>query len=371
MGRRSSGRSRAGRCALRTGAALVAAVSIASAVALAPDAGASTRRGTPSAVVAGLSLHSIACVSAGVCLGVGSNSKDDGQAAVIAAASATGKLGHNDLSGTTLAQVACPTASKCLATTDSGTVVSISTSDADLTKTATVPAPKGWTIWLTHIACASSTSCYAVGYEYRSSPRSEQGVVVHLSGKGDLLGTVAEKSVNELSAIACPTTTRCIVVADRATGADELQLVNKGVPGSEHAFPAGFGVAALTCYGDTACFALASKSLGPGGYIPPSPWLADVDPSTGAPGKKITIAGKFYGTDLACASASVCVATGTAKAGSSYEVAAVIYKKGKISGTDKLAGNSDGATEVACATSSVCIAVNAYGPPTSIDRISV
>lgn len=346
------------------------AASVAAIVGLAPAAGAAALTARPGGVMSGVSLHSIVCESSTSCLAVGSNSKGDGQAVLIVPSSASGKAGGNDLAGKFLDEVACPTSSQCLATTAGGEVVRVSTSSGDITKAATVSAPKGWTVSLGHIACASSTACYAVGYDAKAGT-STRGVFVRLSGTGKVLGTVIEKTVQGFSSIACPTATRCLVVAGTSTGASEVQLVDKGSLGSEHAFPTGYGVAALACYGDSVCYALASKSSGPGGYIPKSPFLANVNPTTGATGKEIAIPGTFYGTGVACASGSACVAVGIAKSGSSYRVEAVVFKKAKVSGTDSLAGNMDGSTSVACATSSSCDAVNSYGPPTYIDRISV
>lgn len=56
-------------------------------------------------------------------------------------------------------------------------------------KVTDVPAPpKGGSLALDGIACASATSCYAVGLE--GNGVSSKAIVIHLSGAGKQLGKV-------------------------------------------------------------------------------------------------------------------------------------------------------------------------------------
>ena len=56
--------------------------------------------------------------------------------------------------------------------------------------------------WRVSIACPTATSCYAVGFE--GTPGASNALIVHLSGKGKMLGKV-KTSWRSFSAIACPT----------------------------------------------------------------------------------------------------------------------------------------------------------------------
>jgi hypothetical protein len=301
--------------------------------------------------VAGVaSLSGITCPTATACVAVGADSSLNGKSAVINAATGAVKAWSGDLASAPLNAVVCATTTSCVTVADD-TVASVKVSTGAMKVTATPPPPSGGIVAMGAVACAGTTKCYAVGFQ--GSPSNGTAIVVTLSPAGKLL---ADKTItgHGSSAIACPTSTRCLMSV--YTGTQELiEQLNSGTVGTSHAMPANTYVQAISCYKASLCYALGGNSTA-------SPAITDelfpLNPKTGAIGTMVTVSG-FHGASLTCLSASTCVLAGFTEPGSVTTPAAVVVANGKPGTiTNYPVKNVSFAdfTSVACASTSACYA---------------
>ena len=328
---------------------LAAAVAAMGILAMPAAASAAQGPGAPTTVPGVGALSGVACPTATTCVSVGDDGNFNGKSAVINAATGAVKAWSGDLANSgTLNAVACPGTKSCVAVADD-TVASVMASSGAMKVTATPPPPTNGIVALSTIACASSTRCYATGFE--GSPSAPTATVVSLSAAGKLLAT-KQNSGKGIAAIACPSATLCLMGENYASGLT-IQLLSNGKFGAKRSLPANTFIAAIGCYKASVCYALGGNSTS-------SPQLADelfpLNPATGAVGTMATIGGSFNGASLSCLSATTCLAAGFTESGTTIKNAAVAIVSGKP-GTPKNYTGNFGFRSVACASASRCYAV--------------
>jgi len=252
--------------------------------------------------------------------------------------------------------VACLSATTCLAVADDAiATVQVSTGATEVTARPT--PPKNGIDALSSIACAGTTSCYAVGFA--GSEVSSTGLILHLSPAGAVLGRT-KTAVRSDGPIACPTSTLCLVGAD-SSSATWIQLLRSGHLGTKHARPAHTYVEAVSCFSAKACFALVGDSSS--GVTNE---LFPLNPKTGSIGRPARFKG-FSGRGLICTSASRCLVVGNTGSGSTFRPAVVVVTSGKPAHAVNYPGT--GLNAIACATSKLCYAVGLATSEAIVDRI--
>jgi hypothetical protein len=310
--------------------------------------------GTPTPVPEVDLLSSITCPTAKACVTVGSDSTSvNGKSAVITAASGAVKVWSGDLADAPPNAIACAGTKSCVAVAND-TVASVNVSTGAMKVTAKPKLPATGIVAMGAVACAGTTKCYAVGFE--GTETASNAIVITLSPAGKLLAD-KKNTGRGSSAIACPTSTLCLLSDN--TGSQELiQQLNNGKVGTSHTMPANTYVQSIGCFKASLCYAL-------GGDNKASPELTNelfpLNPKTGAIGTMAKIGGSFSGNHIACISASTCLVAGFIP-GSATKPAAVVVTNGKPGTVTKYpvpkVSFAD-FTGVACASASACYAVGA------------
>jgi hypothetical protein len=347
-----------GLCA-RVAAVAAAGILITTTLASAALAGTSPRGG-PDGTVSGLSsLSTIACPTARTCVATGQDQDGNGKSAIINAVSGSAKAWSGKLTDNDLNAIACPGKTTCLAVADEA-VATVKVSTGAMKVTAKLKPPASGIVALGTLACAGSKNCYAAGFQ--GTETHSQAIVVRLSAAGKVLskGTVAGTGIG---AIACPSSSRCLVSDHFASGSEQLRLLTGGKLGAAHTFPAHTYVQHIACYQASLCYALGGLSTAP---VTKTDELFPVNPKTGAIGKVVKL-GSLSGTGLACVSARRCVVVGFTGSGAAAKPAVVVVSSGK-------AGHAAGEpgtylSDVACATASLCYAVGGKGSSAIVDRV--
>ncbi|HTX62804.1 MAG TPA: hypothetical protein VMD28_04155 [Acidimicrobiales bacterium] len=357
-----------GNAAAALGVMLATTLTAVTAAAGGPLASAASRavRATPRSVsVPGIQvLTRIACPTTTACVSVG-GSTGNGATAVIKVATGSVARGPDTVPDGQLNAVACPTGSSCLAVADDA-VIAVSPVTGAAQVVAAPAKPAAGIDALGDLACAGAGVCYAVGFE--GTEATSHAVVVALSSSGRIEKTTLEAGTGS-AAVACPTSTKCLL-ADNIAHQLYIQLLVNGVVGASHALPPHTYVEALSCFGTGAgtaagiCYALggesASSSSSTNEVLP-------VNPATGAVGTPVAIGGHFSGTSLACVSATICLVAGFLT-GTPATAALVIVNHGKPSAPAHYPGqNLDG---VACATATACFAVGLGPKEAIVDRVN-
>jgi hypothetical protein len=294
----------------------------------------------------------------------GAVNSGNGIAASIAPASLKAKKGPDTLRYLPLTGVACTTRTTCVGTA-TGTIVRITAATGKLKASGKVPQPRSGNAAVRTLACPSSSTCYAVGF--KGTEQSTSALIVHLSGSGAVLGTITDKVSTNVATITCSTKTICLMGAAHSGGAEDIQVLKNGKPGSEHRLPLNKFIEALACHGTGICYAL----MGSLGTTHKANVLLSLSPKTGAPGKSVQLPSSFHGGSLACASSSRCVVTGSEVTGSSQKEGAIVVTRGTPGKFKRLSGVPE---SVACSSSTLCVAVGTATGHTVggvVDRISV
>jgi len=333
-------------------------VGLVMAVGIAP-AGAST---TSTVVPGTASLRDVACPTASTCVAVGQSSNPT--QGVVAAVSVTSAGvtpgGVHAVPGTlALVGVACPTASTCVAvgtSSSEGVVVPLSVTANDVTPGAVQSVPGAGN--LNGVACPTAGTCVAVGQ--RSSPT--QGVVVPVSvttsgvSSGD---AQAAPGTFLLSGVTCPVAETCLAVGQTspATGvALLLDVTSNGVtPGGAQSVAGTGSLGRVACSSAATCLAAAATS----GLVPLTVTSGGV-----APGTVQAVPGSFAMNGVACPSAGTCLAAGYSQ---SIESGAQVLNGLVVPASITSSGVSLGGTQavpetqilfgVGCPTATTCIVV--------------
>ena len=137
--------------------------------------------------VAGVnSLSSVTCPTASTCVAVGADSNLNGKSAIITAATGAAKAWSGKLTNEAMNDVACPNATTCLAVADDA-VATVAVSTGAMKVTAKPKPPAGGIVAMDRIACASTTTCYATGFE--GTEGNSKATVFVLSSAGKLLAS--------------------------------------------------------------------------------------------------------------------------------------------------------------------------------------
>jgi hypothetical protein len=318
----------------------VTAAGVAAAAAPGPDAG-----GTPVPGVAG--LNGIGCPTSKTCVTVGLDESLNGKSAVISTATGKVHTWSGDLASHGLNAIACPGKSSCLAVADAA-VATVNTSSGAMKVTATLKPPTDAIVAIGAIACASSSSCYAVGFQ--GTEVTSQALVLRLAASGKLLKKMVDTGTG-ISAIACPSSKLCLL-ADHTKAKESIQLLSNGHFGTSHAFPADTYISQVTCFQAKACFALGGSTSS---ETAATNELFPLNPKTGAIGHVVKT-GTFSGNGMACASATRCLIVGFTTSGSTTAPALVTVTRGKPGHPAKIGAAADGFAEVACASATDCYA---------------
>ena len=332
---------------------LVAALAAVGILTSSEAAGAAPETAGLAGPVAGVGLlSSVTCPTAMACVAVGADSSSvNGKSAVITAATGAVKVWSGDLASAPPNAVACPGTTSCLAVAND-TVASVKVATGAMKVTAKPKEPASGIVAMGAVACAGTTTCYAVGFE--GNQAASNAIVITLSPAGTLLAD-KKNTGRGSSAIACPTSTLCLMSV--FTGTQELiQLLSNGKPGTSRALPADTFVQSISCFKASLCYALGGNSTA-------SPELTNelfpLNPKTGTIGTMAKIGGSFSGSHISCFSATTCLVAGFIP-GSVTKPAAVAVANGKPGSiTSYPVKNASFAdfTGVGCASASACYAV--------------
>ncbi len=334
-------------------AVAVAAIGI---LALPAAASAAPGPGAPRTHVPGVnSLTSVTCPTASACVAVGADSSLNGKSAVINVATGAVTAWSGDLSEDPLNAVACPGTTTCLAVADDA-VATAAVSTGAMKVTAKPKPPADGIVAMGTIACASATTCYAAGFE--GTEASSKATVFVLSSAGKLLARHTGEGTG-VGAIACPSSTLCLMSDHRTTGQTIQELVN-GHFGTSHKLPTGTFIEGISCFKASLCYALGGNSKSS-----PSPIneLFPLNPSNGKIGTMATIGGGFNGGTganvISCISATTCLVAGYTGSGSTAKDAVVDVVNGKPGTPTHYSGTNFPFDSVGCASASRCYAVGA------------
>jgi hypothetical protein len=174
--------------------------------------------------------------------------------------------------------------------------------------------PNNTGLELRSVSCASASSCIAVGR--RTEPN---GSVVNAAAhwNGSNWSTVAPPNVeggnNRMAAVSCPAANLCVAVANLVFGGSTFAYAETwngtswgeavGIPSN-----AGLELHGISCFSATSCMAVGDRIEGPNNVSAASArwngsaWSTVVTPGAGGPLNALT--------DVACTSASFCIAAG-------------------------------------------------------------
>lgn len=308
-------------------------------------------------------LLGAACPSGSTCVAVGNGGSNDttGKSVVINAVSGAVNPWSGGVNNEAFTAVACvDNTTTCLAIAQDA-IATVSTSGGTLRVTATPKPPTGGIVALGSIACASTSDCYAVGFQ---GPRlSSQAIAVQLSGTGSIKKTIIDKG-SGIGAIACPTSTHCFL-SDYQRPNIVIQEVTGTTISAGHNMPAKTYVQAISCFGTAICYALGGNSSATPAVTNE---LFPLNTTTGAPGAAITVHG-FNATGIACNSATRCVLVGFTGSGSTAKFGDVVINTGKAGTPTNLPGTS--LSGVACSSSTVCFGVGMLKGTAIVDKFAV
>lgn len=300
------------------------------------------------------SLHSVTCPTGTACVAVGTDSSLDGKSVIINAATGATKVWPGDLANKTPNAVACPGATTCLTVADDA-VATVAVSTGAMKVTATPPPPAGGIVALGALACASATTCYAVGFE--GTPASSKATLFDLSAAGKVLGKRTSTGKG-IGSIACVSSTLCFISDNFPTGL-AIQQVNNGQFGISHKVPANTYIQAIACFQAALCYALGGSTSGSS-----TNELFPVNPVTGSPGSAISL-GNFNATGLTCITATRCRVVGFVTPANTPAVLDVTNGKPGTPASEP--GTS--LSSIACATTSLCYAVGQDSSGAIVDKV--
>ena len=343
--------------ARRTAKIIAAAASAVTALALTAGPASAAVNGPVSGIN---SLTSVTCPTAKACVSVGlAPDGSTGKSAVINATTGTAKAWSGGLADDALNAVACPAGKTTCLTVADDAVATVAAATGAMKVTATPAPPTGGIMAIGAIACASATTCYAVGFQ--GSPGASSAVLFHLSAAGKVVHKTTGTGKG-IGAITCPATTRCLISDNESTGL-AIQLLNSGKLGKSNPLPADTYIQHIACYKASYCYALGGNSTT---SPPATDELFPVNPTTGVPAKAIVIP-KFSGTDLTCISSTTCLVVGFTGSGSTAKPVVVPVTSGKPGTPVGYPGV--GLNGIACATASLCYAVGLGSTSAIVDKV--
>lgn len=309
--------------------------------------------------------------------------------------------------GSGVGGVACPTTGGCiavgsfsLATATSSMLVDTERAGAWNAGSGKLPSngPPNDSSWLSGIACASTTTCDAVG-TYTSMAASQSAEVDTITG-GTATGATevsapatdaGSAGVSDLSSIACPSTTRCTAAGGyQDLAGDAFGFVSNGSgstwsQGVEIPMPADAGANPRVSVGRLSCTA-AGDCVVVGSYEDASgDTEAFVDTITsGVPATAVEVAapsGAATPVDaslsgVSCTSVGTCTAVGsTLQADEDFEPIYVQVSGGAPGAAQLLSappGGSSSLSVIDCTATGICTASGAYaGPSSSTETVVV
>lgn len=279
----------------------------------------------------------------------------------------------------TVLDVACSTATSCLAVGDDfstspaqAVVAPLTIQEGDLSvgTLRISAAPDGFA--LRGVACPTSASCVAVGTG-RATP---QGIVVALASDGSGFGNAPPETIStpgaesDLSSVACPTPTTCVAVGSSSalpgseSGSGEVALIglNRGrvTIRTAEAIPGLEGLWDVACPTSATCLAVGTAS--PSGIGSGTAGIAvrltlDGERLDVGPVESVASVDNLYG--IACPTSAVCLSV--ADGDTRGEVVPLIVRSDALSiGPARAIGTASGAQGaprgIACPTSTTCVA---------------
>jgi hypothetical protein len=291
-----------------------------------------------------------------------------------------------------LSSIACPSVTSCVAvgnyTTSAGSVGVhqglLVTGSGTSWKWTVAPVPANGVAadgaYLTSVACASATSCVAVGYYFDSSG-NRLGMLLTGSGTSwtateALLPPDAQPDQQVfLSTVTCPSATTCVALGTYSGGSGLMAVTGSGTSwtADEVAYSGGNPtIASLACPATTTCVAVGSTGISPtqGLLVTGSgtSWTA-VNAPLPANADLTVDAGL---TGVACPSATSCVAVGNyyVSGGTGGPAGLVLAESGTSWNPTEAPvpgnaspGSDAGLNSVACPSTTSCAAVGSYGSP--------
>ncbi len=245
--------------------------------AISADSGAAIPAGS------GAALNQVVCPTSSQCVAIGTSASGAG-VVLSGTISGGGDTWTQDTltnATTSLTSLVCPaTATGCAAigTTASGGAPIIVTGPSG-TGTWAAGTATGFTLTtLTQVLCPTATSCMAIGTGKVGSATTASPIVLSgVAGGGGLAGSVAWTADTEpgttltsLTQIICPLTTKCLVIGNGTSSAKTGALVLYGTPAgplaAEFPLDSGATVPSLTqiaCPSATACIAIGTSGTTP------------------------------------------------------------------------------------------------------------
>jgi large repetitive protein len=203
-------------------------------------------------------LLGIACPSPSTCFAAGNNASSSAGAVVPIVNGAAGAV--QTVTGTLDLHIACASSSTCFAVAELPPVI-VPVTDGTAGAVLSVP---GATL-LANVGCASSSTCFAVGTNDPSA------VIVPITN-----GTIgAVQSVPgpsggnafDLLGITCPSTSTCLVVGQYPTGVGVVVPLTNGTPGAIQTVPDTTALFGIACSNNSACFAAGYNENIPIGLV--------------------------------------------------------------------------------------------------------
>jgi hypothetical protein len=246
-------------------------------------------------------FNAIGCMSATSCVEVGSDSAGAGVAATSTGNTTTFTKDALPEGTPSLNAVSCASAGTCVADGD-GSVVS-STNGGTSWALHTLPLPG---LTLVGALCQSATQCLVTGYQTLGDLAGNQAEIFHSTDGGSTWApSTMPAAVGGISAIACPTTTRCIGVGSAVVVSNDGGVTWAYVPvngGSPQ-------LASIACASSTQCIAVGPNPAGISN--PAAPGLAVETTDGGSSFGVITLPAKTASVfDVSCASSTSCEAGG-------------------------------------------------------------
>lgn len=242
--------------------------------------------GAPQVVAGTTALDGVACANATTCYAVGTY---NAQGMVVPITNGTIGAPYG-IGAISLSGVACPNETRTTAPKGVGSPESGPQGPTPEIHPPTPPPPPPYTI------------CYAVGkYENHGQ------VVTITNGKFSFTPWVAGTST--LSGVACASFTTCYAVGQKNAGPEGLVVpITNGIPGAAHVVAGTWGLSGVACPSATTCKAV--------GFIPSQYGDGAAVPITdGTIGAAQTVAGTQSLSGVACPSATTCYAVGGARNG--------------------------------------------------------
>jgi Tfp pilus assembly protein PilV len=266
-------------------------------------------------------VTSLACWSRTRCYALGTR-KTATTPVILSLASTSHKWTTDTLPSTstyaplTLAQLACPAATRCYAVgtrkTAHADVVSLSTKTEhtwtnDMWKTTSTTTT---VTALKKLDCPSATVCYAIGT--RGSSSSAAGAIASRTS-GNIWEADTPKTAKSIAAITCPSASSCLAMGTSSSGSPELLWRTTTSTFTSEALPATVtGLSAITCPSSARCFAIGTASSAGSAHAAvlsgTTTWRVDTLPAT-------PTAVSFSG--LACGG-TACAAAGATETAAAY-----------------------------------------------------